>query len=373
MPRRLLSALALGVVALAMPLASAQADSGLTPTVTSLDLGDIPAGASYWNAPFVTFTNNGGSAVTIQSLTWTSTPTWAVQGSGTLCWANLVLNPGDTCNFAPVVAWHPVAGQADPLGPISTTYTLTTDQGSTQIPVTADFVGVKVHSQPDGGDWQAGAVGNAVKEKTFKVYAVGNAPLQVTSATLDTSVSSHPGSPSFSIVSDTCSGEAVSPGSYCTVTVNFTGPDDSAYLVFASNAYAAGDYDWRGSGTFRAALTGTRIAPFTVATHHASTTEFNLGRSGAKPHGVYYAFTSSYTPVYQVLEVVNSHGHVVRSWTSNDYFYNHHPLHPSVWWGGRNQHGHFVKPGRYHFRVVLSLWGYRVVGGGEQVAVRHAG
>jgi hypothetical protein len=369
--RRLLLVATLGSVALLMPLAAAQADSGLTPSAASVDLGDIPAGAGYWNAPALTFTNNGGDAITVKSVSPTDFTTWTYWGAGgTTCLPNVVLNPGDACNFHPLPTWQSVNGH-DPLGQTSTVYTVTTDQGATQVPVTAKWVGVKVHSQPEGGAWEAGAVGNDVRAKTFRVYAVGNTPLNISSVSLDTSPSTHPGAPSFAIVSDGCSGEAVAPGAFCAVTVDFAGPDDAAYLDFASNAYATGDYQWQGGGAFRAALNGTRIAPFHVATHHASTTHFTLGKAGAKPHGVFYQFTSSYTPVNLALQVVNSHGRVVRSWTGNDYFYNHHPLHPSVWWSGRNQHGRFVKPGRYHFRVVLRLWGYKTYGGGEHVTVKR--
>jgi hypothetical protein len=357
------------LVAFAIP-AVAQADSGLTISPNPNDLGTVPAGTSYWAyASPITFTNNGASDVTIQTIT-VSPLDWGYFGfGGDICNINQVLAPGDTCNIHPIAVWQQ---DPDSLGLRSGTYTITTDQGTTDIPVSANFVGAYVNDVWSNSFWGPGAVGSTIKTKTVTVTAEGNTALTISSVALDTSISPHPGSPSFTILSDGCTGESVAPGASCQVKLQFDGPDDSDYLVFSSNAYrAANGFDYRGGGVFRAYLDGHRIPPFTVASHTISALSFNQGRRGARPHGVLYSFVSSHYPVNETVQVLNRSGRVVRSWTGNDYFYNHHPLHPNVWWAGRNNAGHFVKPGTYHFRVTLSLWGYTAHGGFQRVVVKR--
>jgi hypothetical protein len=368
---RKISIIVAALLALTIP-AVAQADSGLTASPNPLDLGTVPAGQSYWayTSP-ITFTNNGGSSVTIQAITPPTSGGWGYFGSGgTMCTISEVLAPSDSCDIHPIAVWHQ---DPDSLGVRSGTFSVTTDQGTTDIPVSANFVGAYVNdSTGTNFDWEPGAVGSTVKTKTVTVTAVGNTALNISSVAIDTSISSHPGTPSFSILSDSCTGEAIAPGGSCQVKLQFDGPDDSDYLVFSSNAYrAAGGFDWHGSGVFRTYLSGTRIAPFTVASHSISATSFTLGSGPQRPHGVLYSFLSSRYPMVQTLQVLNRAGHVVRTWTANGYFAEHHPLHPSVWWGGRDNAGNHVKPGIYHFRVRLSLWGYHTTGGYQKVTVKR--
>jgi hypothetical protein len=368
MSRKISLVAALLAAALVIPTTAAQADSGLTFSTTTVAYGDVPAGHLYSDiANPLTLTNNGGSSVTLESVTFTG-GNWGWGGPGPVCnfWGHQVLAPGDSCQFWPLAGWSVSGDQLAQLGGDDSVMHVATDQGTTDVAVFANFVGA--YAQLKESNWDPGVVGSTVATHTFNVKNLGNAPLTFDSITFDTSFSSHPATPSFAIQSDGCSGEGIAPGATCPVTLSYGGESDTEQLDFSTNAYQS---PHGATGAFFVGLDGTQIAPFAVATHHISTNSFTLGHGGTRRHGVGYSFTSSHTPVNMLLQVINSHGRVVRSWTSNNYFFDHHPLHPSVNWRGHNNAGHFVKPGIYHFRVKLSLWGYHSVGGIEHVLVKR--
>lgn len=353
------------VAALVVPT-SAQADSGLTVSPTAVAFGDVPAGTTYYDfAKPLTLTNNGGSSVTLDSFSFTGGP-WEYLGFGPqTCHFALhqVLASGDSCQIWPTAYWDPLTSPPAQLGAYDGVIHLTTDQGTTDVNLSANFVGAYAAQQKWHG-WEIGVVGSTVATHTVRVTNLGNAPLIFNSVTLDTSLSSHPATPSFAIIADGCSGESVAPGASCPVRVSFGGESDRANLVFHTNAFA-----WYGPST--AGFNGTHIAPFHVARHSISAPSFTPGLRGPRPHGVSYRFTSSYMPVNMLLQITNNRGRVVRSWSTLTYFWNHHSHRPSVWWDGRDKAGHFVKPGTYHFRVTLSHYGYHAHGGAEKVIVKR--
>jgi hypothetical protein len=68
MSRKIPLLAALFVGALVVPIAAAQADSGLTPTVSPFNYGDLPAGQGYYNwADPIVLTNTTGSDVTLSA------------------------------------------------------------------------------------------------------------------------------------------------------------------------------------------------------------------------------------------------------------------------------------------------------------------
>src|SRR3954453_10719630 len=110
MLRKSLLAVPLLAAALIVP-AAAHADSGLTPSVSSLDLGDIPAGQSYFATPgsqSIALTNTTANPITIDSVTWSPTTDWGWYSLGgtIVCADGTVVAAGDSCTITPVVAWH---------------------------------------------------------------------------------------------------------------------------------------------------------------------------------------------------------------------------------------------------------------------------
>ena len=366
MSRKIPLVAALLAAALVIPTTAAQADSGLTPSPSPFTYGVIPAGQSYYNpADEIVLTNNTASDVTLDAGVDTVTSSndgwsWIGVGGGpypSCVSLSLVVAPGDSCTVIPYVAWKGV------LGDTTATLTVHSDQGSTDIPVTATFQASVAQYLPKGSYWFPQVVGPAAKTHTFYVKNDGNIELHTTSVNL---VDGHPVSPSFHVVADGCSGEAVPPGETCPITVSFDGPSDwkvGTELVVATDATNV-----LGAGpTLQFDMTGVRI-PLAVLSHSLSARRFTPVDANGNTHGVQYTFKTT-TPAHDTLQVVNRHGRVVKSWTFR-YVKRAGSRTRSVTWHGRNNAGHLVKPGTYHFRVRLNEYGTNRYGGRARIIVR---
>ena len=265
MSRRIPLVAALFAAALVIPTTAAQADSGLTPTVSPFNYGDLPAGQGYYNwADPIVLTNNTGSDVTLSAGVDTVTSSndgwgWiSVGGSpypSCISASPLIVAAGDSCSFVPYVAWKGV------LGDTTATLTVHSDQGTTDIPVIATFQASVAQYLPKGYYWFPQVVGLAPRTHTFYVKNDGNIDLNTTSVTL---FDGQPLEPSFHIVSDGCGGAPVAPGATCPITVSFDGPSDwkvGTELVVTTDATHA-----LGAGpTLLFDMTGVRSAsPFSA-------------------------------------------------------------------------------------------------------------
>jgi hypothetical protein len=364
MSRKIPLVAALLAAALVIPTTAAQADSGLTPSASPFTYGGIPAGQSYYNAadPIV-LTNNTGSDVTLSAGVDTVTLSndgwgWVGVGGGPPypdCQSVIpvVVAAGASCIVIPYVVWKGT------LGDTSATLTVHSDQGSTDIPVSATFQASVAQYLPNGESWFPQVVGPAAKTHTFHVKNDGNIDLHTTSVTL---ADGHPLSPSFHILSDGCSGAPVAPGATCPITVSFDGSSDwkaGTELVVTTDATHA-----LGAGpTLQFDMTGVRIRlavlSYTLSAHRFTPVDANGNR-----HGVRYTFKTT-NPAHDTLQVVNGHGRVVKSWT----WTSQHAGYRSVSWLGHNNPGRLVNPGTYHFRVRLHEYGTTHYGGRARIIV----
>jgi hypothetical protein len=266
------------------------------------------------------------------------------------------LHPGDSCAFVPLAGWHSAIGFT------STTLTVHTDQGTTDITASGTFTAAVAQYLPNNDSWFATAIGSAVKTHTFYVQNQGNADMHTTSVTL---YDGRPLSPSFHIVSDGCTGEPIAAGQTCPITVSFDGPSDwkaNTDLVVTTDAthlLGAGpmlDYS----------ISGVR-ARLAVLSSRLSRRSFTPVDALGNPHGVRYTFRTT-NPAHVTLQVVNARGRVVRSWA----YKSAHARYRSVSWLGHTDSGSIARPGTYHFRVRLSLFGTTRYGGARRVNVRAA-
>ena len=167
MSRKIPLVAALVAAALVIPTTAAQAaDSGLTPTVSPFTYGDITAGQGYYNwADPIVLTNTTGSDVTLSAGVDTVTSSndgWGWIGVGgspypSCISQSLVVAPGDSCSFVPYVVWQGV------LGDTTATLTVHGDQGTTDIPVSANFQASIADYLPKGYFWFPQVVGPAPK------------------------------------------------------------------------------------------------------------------------------------------------------------------------------------------------------------------
>src|SRR6188472_693893 len=183
MSRRIPLFAALVAAALVVPTTAAQADSGLTPSVSPFTYGAITAGQSYYNASTpIVLTNNTGSDVTLSAGVDTVTSSndgwsWIVVGGGPYpnCVSlSLVVAAGDSCIVIPYVVWK------GSLGETTATLTVHSDQGTTDIPVSANFQASIADYLPKGDSWFTQVVGAAPKTHTFFVKNDGNIDLHTT-------------------------------------------------------------------------------------------------------------------------------------------------------------------------------------------------
>jgi hypothetical protein len=368
MSRRIPLFAALVAAALVVPTTAAQADSGLTPSVSPFTYGAITAGQSYYNASTpIVLTNNTGSDVTLSAGVDTVTSSndgWSWIGVGGGPYPNcvslsLVVAAGDSCIVIPYVVWK------GSLGETTATLTVHSDQGTTDIPVSANFQASIADYLPKGDSWFTQVVGAAPKTHTFFVKNDGNIDLHTTSVTL---TDGQPLEPSFHIVSDGCSGAPVAPGATCPITVSFDGPSDwkvATNLVVTTDATSGVG---TGSGpTLDFVMSGVRIS-LAVLSHTLSAHRFTPVDANGNTHGVSYTFKTT-TPAHDTLQVINSHGRVVKSWTFR-YIKRAGSRSRSVTWHGRNNSGHLVNPGTYHFRVRLNEYGTTHYGGRARITVR---
>ena len=217
----------------------------------------------------------------------------------------LVVAPGDSCSFVPYVVWQGM------LGDTTATLTVHSDQGTTDIPVSANFQASIADYLPKGYFWFPQVVGPAPKTHTFYIKNDGNIDLNTTSVTL---FDGQPLEPSFHIVSDGCSGAPVTPGATCPITVSFDGPSDWKVGTELEVTTDATPGVGTGSGpTLQFDMTGVRIR-LAVLSHALSAHRFTPVDASGNTHGVSYTFKTT-TPAHDTLQVVNSHGHVVKSWT----------------------------------------------------------
>ena len=367
MSRKIPLLAALFVAVLVIPTTAAQAaDSGLTPTVSPFTYGDITAGQGYYNwADPIVLTNTTGSDVTLSAGVDTVTSSndgwgWiSVGGSpypSCISGTPIVVAPGDSCSFVPYVAWKGV------LGDTTATLTVHGDQGTTDIPVIATFQAAVAQYLPKGYFWFPQVVGPAPRTHTFYVKNDGNIDLNATSVTL---VDGQPLEPSFHIVSDGCSGTPVAPGATCPITVSFDGPSDwkagteLEVTTDATNQLGVGPL-------LQFDMTGVRIR-LAVLSHALSTHSFTPLDANGNTHGVSYTFKTT-TPAHDTLQVVNSRGHVVKSWAFR-YIKRAGTRSRGVTWHGRNNAGRVVKKGAYHFRVRLNEYGTTHYGGHARITV----
>jgi hypothetical protein len=368
MSRKIPLVAALVAAALVIPTTAAQAaDSGLTPTVSPFTYGDITAGQGYYNwADPIVLTNTTGSDVTLSAGVDTVTSSndgWGWIGVGgspypSCISQSLVVAPGDSCSFVPYVVWQGV------LGDTTATLTVHSDQGTTDIPVSANFQASIADYLPKGYFWFPQVVGPAPKTHTFYVKNDGNIDLNTTSVTL---FDGQPLEPSFHIVSDGCSGAPVTPGATCPITVSFDGPSDwkvGTELVVTTDATPGVG---TGSGpTLQFDMTGVRIR-LAVLSHALSAHRFIPVDANGNRHSVSYTFKTT-TPAHDTLQIVNSHGHVVKSWTFR-YIKRLGSPSRSVTWHGHSNSGRLVKRGTYHFRVRLNEYGTTHYGGRARITV----
>ena len=362
MSRKIPLVAALLAAALVIPATAAQADSGLTPTVSPFTYGGIPAGQGYYNwADPIVLTNNTGSDVTLSAGLDTvtfSNDAWGWVSSFPNCVSLTpsVVAPGDSCVVVPYVGWKGV------LGDTTATLTVHSDQGTTDIPVSATFQASVAQYLPNGDSWFPQVVGPAVKTHTFYVKNDGNIDLNTTSVTL---FDGQPLEPSFHIVSDGCSGAPVAPGATCPITVSFDGPSD--WKAGTELAVTTDATDQLGAGpTIQFDMTGVRIR-LAVLSHALSAHRFTPVDADGNTHGVRYTFKTT-TPAHDTLQVINSHGHVVKSWTFR-YIKRAGSRSRSVTWHGHNDAGRLVKRGTYHFRVRLKEYGTTHYGGRAGITV----
>jgi hypothetical protein len=368
MSRRIPLIAALFAAAIVMPTTAALADSGLTPSVSPFSYGGIPAGQSYSNwADQITLTNTTGSDVTLDAgaaaftygdASWGWTSVGSAEG-GCFSPTPLVLHPGDSCTVLPIVPWHGT------LGLVSDTLTVHTDQGTTDIPVSALFQGAQWDYVGASGDsWFPQVVGPTVKTHTFLVKNDGNIDLHITAVTL---VDGQPLAPSFHVVADGCMGDPIAPGQTCPVVVSFDGPSDwkvGSELDLTTDATPA----LRGP-TMTFDMTGVRIR-LAVLSHTLTAHHFTPADANGNTHGVRYTFKTT-TPAHDTLQVVNGHGRVVKSWTFR-YVKRAGSRSRSVSWHGRNNSGRLVESGTYHFRVRLNEYGATHYGGRARITVDSA-
>ncbi len=344
--------------------AAAQADSGLTPTVSPFSYGGIPAGQSYYNpADPIVLTNTTGLDVTLGTGADTVTSSndgwsWIGVGGGgypsCVSLTPVVVAPGASCTVVPYVGWKGTLGET------TATLTVHSDQGITDIPVSAIFQASVAQYVANNDSWFPQVVGPAVKTHTFFVKNDGNIALHTTSVTL---VDGAP-SPSFHVVADGCSGEPVAPGATCPITVSFDGPSDwktSTDLIVTTDATHA-----LGAGpTLDFSMTGVRIR-LAVLSYALSANRFApVGADGTR-HAVRYTFKTT-NPAHVTLQVVNSLGRVVKSWT----WQCQHAGYRGVSWLGHDNWGGLVKQGTYHFRVRLEKYGTTHYGGYKRVVVKR--
>ena len=114
-------------------------------------------------------------------------------------------------------------------------------------------------------------------------------------------------------------------------------------------------------------MSGVRIS-LAVLSHTLSAHRFTPVDANGNTHGVSYTFKTT-TPAHDTLQVINSHGRVVKSWTFR-YIKRAGSRSRSVTWHGRNNSGHLVDPGTYHFRVRLNEFGTTHYGGRARITVR---
>jgi len=299
---------ALLAAVLVIPATAAAADSGLTPSPSPFTYGGIPAGQSYYNAadPIV-LTNNTGSDVTLSAGVDTFTSSndgWGLVGVGGAPYPScvslspVVVAPAGSCTVVPYAVWKGT------LGDTTATLTVHSDQGTTDIPVSAAFQASVAQYLPNGDSWFPRVVGPAAKTHTFHVKNDGNIDLHTTSVTL---LDGQPLEPSFRIVSDGCSGAPVAPGATCPITVSFDGPSDwkvGTELVVSTDAT-----NQLGAGpTLQFDMTGVRIS-LAVLSHALSAHRFTPVDANGNTHGVRYTFKTT-TPAQDTIQVVNGHGRV---------------------------------------------------------------
>jgi hypothetical protein len=362
MLRRFPAVLLVLVAGLVLPTL-AKADSGLTASPNPFDYGTIPAGYSYYNgASQLILTNTTNSDVTLNDLTSAFTYpddnwSWVSVGDGqhVMCASltPLVLHPGDSCAMVPYVVWN------GSLGETTDTLTIHTDQGTSDVPVSAFFAGSVPAYVANNDSWFPQVVGPAVKSHTFYVKNVGNVPLHATSVTL---VDGRPLSPSFHIIADGCTGEPIAPATTCPITVSFDGPSD--WKVGTDLIVTTDGNTQLNNPTLDFSMTGVRIR-LAVLSDTISAHSFTPVDANGNRHGVRYTWRST-NPAHTTLQVVNSHGLVVRSWT----FKSQHAGWRSLSWLGKDNRGQYVTPGTYHFRVRLSEYHTVRFGGRERIVVR---
>ena len=363
--RRLLIAAVLATV-FVLPATAAQADSGLTPSVSPFSYGGIPAGQSYYDAanPLV-LTNNTASDVTLDAGVNTvtfSNDGWSWIGVGGAPYPDcvsltpVVVAPGGSCVVVPYVHWTGTLGDSD------ATMTVHSDVGTTDIPVSATFQGAVSQYLPNGDAWLPRVVGQAPRLHTFYVKNDGNIDLHTTSVTL---FDGNPVSPSFHIVSDGCTGEPVAPGTTCPITVSFDGPSDwkvgTDLVVNTDATHALGT-----GGGLDFSMTGVRLPSLAVLSHTVSRHRFTPVDANGNRHDVRYSFRTT-NPAHVTLQILNRRGHVVKSWT----WKSQHGSTRTVYWFGHNTRGDLVRPGRYHFRVQLREYGTTHYGGHSRVTVER--
>jgi hypothetical protein len=113
-------------------------------------------------------------------------------------------------------------------------------------------------------------------------------------------------------------------------------------------------------------MTGVRIR-LAVLSHTLSAHRFTPVDQNGNTHGVSYTFKTT-TPAHDTLQVINSHGHVVKSWTFR-YIKRAGSRSRKATWHGRNNAGRLVSPGTYHFRVRLYEYGTIHYGGRALITV----
>src|SRR4029077_10505008 len=99
-------------------------------------------------------------------------------------------------------------------------------------------------------------------------------------------------------------------------------------------------------------MTGVRIS-LAVLSHALSAHHFTPIDANGNTHGVSYTFKTT-TPAHDTIQVINGHGHVVKSWTFRYIKRTGTTRNRSVTWHGRNNAGRLLNPGTNRFPLCLT-------------------